>query len=140
MVDLHNVGTFNTDTGFKAGYLNEMERMLEKVLPYAMLKAKPNLESRIRTLKRDWAISHKEADQFRHRSFPNYDQLTTIYAKDRATGKDAQIFIDIIEKIDVGNVVTTNTREERNDFHGCEADVSLVEMNLLTTQLQPSRN
>ncbi|MFQ6636385.1 hypothetical protein Gotur_012485 [Gossypium turneri] len=56
MVDLHNVGTFNTDTGFKAGYLNEMERMLEKVLPYAMLKAKPNLESRIRTLKRDWAI------------------------------------------------------------------------------------
>ncbi|MFQ6636377.1 hypothetical protein Gotur_012485 [Gossypium turneri] len=163
MVDLHNVGTFNTDTGFKAGYLNEMERMLEKVLPYAMLKAKPNLESRIRTLKRDWAIvydmlrgkdnsdfcwdehrqfvvaediSHKEADQFRHRSFPNYDQLTTIYAKDRATGKDAQIFIDIIEKIDVGNVVTTNTREERNDFHGCEADVSLVEMNLLTTQLE----
>ncbi|MFQ6636378.1 hypothetical protein Gotur_012485 [Gossypium turneri] len=106
MVDLHNVGTFNTDTGFKAGYLND----------------------------------HKEADQFRHRSFPNYDQLTTIYAKDRATGKDAQIFIDIIEKIDVGNVVTTNTREERNDFHGCEADVSLVEMNLLTTQLQPSRN
>ncbi|MBA0779996.1 hypothetical protein Gotri_004150, partial [Gossypium trilobum] len=124
MVDLHNVGTFNADTGFKAGYLNEMERMLEKVLPYAMLKAKPNLESRIRTLKRDWAIvydilsgkdnsdfgsdehrqfvvvkdaiwnsyisSHKEADQFRHRSFPYYDQLTTIYAKDRATGKDAQ--------------------------------------------------
>ncbi|MFQ6636380.1 hypothetical protein Gotur_012485 [Gossypium turneri] len=149
MVDLHNVGTFNTDTGFKAGYLNEMERMLEKVLPYAMLKAKPNLESRIRTLKRDWAIVYDMlrgkdnsdfSDQFRHRSFPNYDQLTTIYAKDRATGKDAQIFIDIIEKIDVGNVVTTNTREERNDFHGCEADVSLVEMNLLTTQLQPSRN
>ncbi|MBA0743296.1 hypothetical protein Gogos_005996 [Gossypium gossypioides] len=56
MVDLHNVGTFNADTGFKASYLNEMERMLEKVLPYAMLKAKPNLESRIRTLKRDWAI------------------------------------------------------------------------------------
>ncbi|MBA0736798.1 hypothetical protein Gogos_010299 [Gossypium gossypioides] len=56
MVDLHNVGTFNTDTGFKADYLNEMEIMLEKVLPCAMLKAKPNLESKIRTLKRDWAI------------------------------------------------------------------------------------
>ncbi|MBA0860442.1 hypothetical protein Goshw_017702, partial [Gossypium schwendimanii] len=38
--------------GFKAGYLNELEKMLEKVLPYGMLKAKPNLESRIRTLKR----------------------------------------------------------------------------------------
>ncbi|MBA0722687.1 hypothetical protein Golax_003340 [Gossypium laxum] len=41
---------------FKAGYLNELERMLEKVLPHAMLKAKPNLESRIRTLKRDLTI------------------------------------------------------------------------------------
>ncbi|MBA0783708.1 hypothetical protein Gotri_001375 [Gossypium trilobum] len=30
--------------------------MLEKVLPHSMLKAKPNLESRIKTLKRDWAI------------------------------------------------------------------------------------
>ncbi|MBA0568027.1 hypothetical protein Golob_005547 [Gossypium lobatum] len=30
--------------------------MLEKVLPHAMLKAKPNLESRIRTLKRDLTI------------------------------------------------------------------------------------
>ncbi|MBA0573957.1 hypothetical protein Golob_001202 [Gossypium lobatum] len=29
--------------------------MLEKVLPHAMLKAKSNLELRIRTLKMDWA-------------------------------------------------------------------------------------
>ncbi|KAH1106699.1 hypothetical protein J1N35_010467 [Gossypium stocksii] len=56
MVDLHNTGTFNADAGFKADYLNELEKMLEKVLPNAMLKAKPNLESRIRTLKRDWSI------------------------------------------------------------------------------------
>ncbi|MBA0610795.1 hypothetical protein Godav_011578 [Gossypium davidsonii] len=83
--------------------------MLEKILPHAMLKAGPNLESRIRTLKKDWAIvydmlsgkdnssfgwdehrqlvvakdaSHKEVGQFRHHSFPYYDQLTTIYAKD----------------------------------------------------------
>ncbi|MBA0743298.1 hypothetical protein Gogos_005996 [Gossypium gossypioides] len=118
MVDLHNVGTFNADTGFKASYLNEMERMLEKVLPYAMLKAKPNLESRIRTLKRDWAIV--------------YDMLH---------GKDNSGFVvDIIEKIDAEDVVTANTHEERNDFHGCETDVSLDEMDLLTTQPQPSRN
>ncbi|MBA0754276.1 hypothetical protein Gogos_021248 [Gossypium gossypioides] len=30
--------------------------MLEKILPHAMLKAKPNLESRFKTLKRDWTI------------------------------------------------------------------------------------
>ncbi|MBA0749409.1 hypothetical protein Gogos_003341 [Gossypium gossypioides] len=56
MVNLHNVGTFNTDMRFNASYLNELERMLENILPHAMLKAKPNLESKIRTLKRDWAI------------------------------------------------------------------------------------
>ncbi|KAK8270818.1 hypothetical protein V6Z12_D11G222000 [Gossypium hirsutum] len=53
MVDLHNVRTFNVDTGFKAGYLNELEKMLEKALPNAMLKAKSNIESRIKVLKRD---------------------------------------------------------------------------------------
>ncbi|MBA0695976.1 hypothetical protein Goari_002567 [Gossypium aridum] len=37
MVDLYNVGTYNADTGFKTGYLNELERM-------------------IRTLKSDWAF------------------------------------------------------------------------------------
>ncbi|PPD86699.1 hypothetical protein GOBAR_DD16349 [Gossypium barbadense] len=221
MVDLHNVGTFNADTRFKAGYLNELEKMLEIFLPNAMLKAKPNLESRIRILKRDWSIvydmfsgknnsgfgwdehrqvvvaedavwnsyinthkeagqfkhssfpyydqltaiytkdratgkdaqtdadiieeidvknTHKEAGQFKHSSFPYYDQLTAIYTKDRATGKDAQTDADIIEEIDVKNVTTTNTHEERNDFYGCEADVSLDDIDLSATQLQPARN
>ncbi|MBA0673089.1 hypothetical protein Goklo_029739, partial [Gossypium klotzschianum] len=97
MVNLHNVGTFNADTRFNASYLNELERMLEKVLPHAILKAKPNLNSRIRTLKRDWAIV--------------YDIL------------------DIIKEIDVEDVATANTHEERNDFHRCQSNVSLDEMN-----------
>ncbi|MBA0870819.1 hypothetical protein Goshw_017565, partial [Gossypium schwendimanii] len=121
-----------------------------------MLKAKPDLESRIRTLERDWAIvydilngkdnsdfgsnNHKEANQFRHHSFPYYDQLTVIYDKDRATGKYAQITIDIIKEIDVEDVATANTHEERNDFHRCQSNVSLDEMNLSSTQSQPSRN
>ncbi|MFQ6670583.1 hypothetical protein Gotur_035448 [Gossypium turneri] len=106
MVDLHNIGTFNVDTGFKAGYLND----------------------------------HKEADQFRYRSFPYYDQLTAIYVKDRATGKDAQSTVDIIEEINTKDIATTITHEERNNYHGCEADVSLDEMDLSTTQSQPFRN
>ena len=56
MVDLHNVRTFNANSGFKAGYLGEFQRMLEKIFPHANMKAKPNLESRIRTLKKDWTI------------------------------------------------------------------------------------
>ncbi|MBA0715204.1 hypothetical protein Golax_014118 [Gossypium laxum] len=85
MVDLHNVGTFHADTRVNTDYLNELEIMLENFLPRAMLKARHNLESRIKT----WKKSHKEADQFRHNSFPYYDQLTSIYAKDRATRKNA---------------------------------------------------
>ncbi|MBA0760131.1 hypothetical protein Gotri_022903 [Gossypium trilobum] len=43
--------------------------MLENFLPHAMLKAKPNLELRIRTLKKDWAtvydmLSGKENNNF----------------------------------------------------------------------------
>ncbi|KAK5842914.1 hypothetical protein PVK06_005333 [Gossypium arboreum] len=139
-----------------------------------MLKVKPNLESRIRTLKREWSIvydmlsgknnsgfgwdehrqlvvaedavwnsylnSHEEAAQFRHRSFPYYDQLTSIYAKDLATGKDAQIATDIIEEINAEDVAATNTHEERNDFHGSEADVSLDDIDLSATQPQPAKN
>ncbi|KAH1107545.1 hypothetical protein J1N35_011313 [Gossypium stocksii] len=85
-------------------------------------------------------MSHKEAAQFRHRSFPYYDQLTAIYAKDRATGKDAQTAADIIEEINAEDVVATNTHEERDNFHGSEADVSLDDMDLSATQLQPARN
>ncbi|MBA0785590.1 hypothetical protein Gotri_025485 [Gossypium trilobum] len=40
----------------------------------------------------------KKVSQFRHRSFPYYDQLTAIYAKDRAIRKYAKTTTDIIEE------------------------------------------
>ncbi|MBA0848356.1 hypothetical protein Goshw_001072, partial [Gossypium schwendimanii] len=133
--------------------------MLENILPHAMLKAKPNLELRIKTLKMDWTIiydmlsgkenssfgwdehrqmvavwnyisSHKAASQFRHRSFSYYDQLTSIYAKDRATRNDAQTTAYIVEEIDAENVTTANNLEERNNYRGYENDVSLDEMDV----------
>ncbi|MFQ6653205.1 hypothetical protein Gotur_024723 [Gossypium turneri] len=136
MVDLHNVGTFNAD-------------------------AKPNIESRIRLLKREWSIvydmlndqnnsgfgwdehrqlvvaedvSHKEAVQFRRRTFPYYDQLIAIYARDRATGKDAQTVADVLEEINADDVPTTNMNKERNSFYDCEVDVSLDDMDVSTTE------
>ncbi|MBA0870820.1 hypothetical protein Goshw_017565, partial [Gossypium schwendimanii] len=93
-----------------------------------MLKAKPDLESRIRTLERDWAIVYDILNGKDNSDF------------DRATGKYAQITIDIIKEIDVEDVATANTHEERNDFHRCQSNVSLDEMNLSSTQSQPSRN
>ncbi|KHG08666.1 hypothetical protein F383_35527 [Gossypium arboreum] len=47
-----------------------------------------------------------------------------------ATRKYAQTVVDIIKEIDVEDVVTANTHEQRNDFQGCEADVSLNEIAL----------
>ncbi|MBA0881394.1 hypothetical protein Goshw_027386 [Gossypium schwendimanii] len=63
--------------------------------------------------------SHKTSGQFRHHSFPYYDQLTSIYAKDRATRKDAQTAADIVEEIDAEEVATTNNLEEENNYHRC---------------------
>ncbi|MFQ6669027.1 hypothetical protein Gotur_034437 [Gossypium turneri] len=109
VVDLYNVETYNADTRFNASYLNELERMLEKVLPHAMLKAKPNLESRIRTLKMDWAAVY---DLLSGKDNSSFDQLNSIYAKDRATGKYAQTAADIVEEIDAEDVATANNIEE----------------------------
>ncbi|PPD98525.1 hypothetical protein GOBAR_DD04434 [Gossypium barbadense] len=159
--------TFNADTEFKAGYLNELEKMLENALPRAMLKAKPNIESRIRCLKREWSVvydmlngqnnsgfgwdehrqlvvakdaSHKEASQFRHRSFPYYNQLTAIYARDQATGKDAQTAADVLEEIHAEDERTTYMNEERNTFYDCEADVSLDDMDVSGTDPRGDRD
>ncbi|PPD70354.1 hypothetical protein GOBAR_DD32770 [Gossypium barbadense] len=167
MVDLHNVGTFNADTGFKASYLNELEKMLEKALPNAMLKARPNIESRVRLLKRDWSIvydmlngqnnsgfgwdDHRQVIvaedavwhsylKFRHRSFPYYDQLTAIYAKDRATRKDAQTAADVLEEINAEDVPAADINEERNEYYDCDANVSLDDMDVSATEPQPDRN
>ncbi|KAG8490948.1 hypothetical protein CXB51_014756 [Gossypium anomalum] len=139
MVDLYNTGAFNMDTGFKADYLNELEKMLEKVLPNAMLKAKPNLELRIRTLKRDWSIVY---DMLSGKTIAalvgmSIASLLLLKMRYRATGKDAQIAADIIEEINVEDVAATNTHEKRNDFHGSKADVSLDGMDLSATQPQP---
>ncbi|MBA0812579.1 hypothetical protein Gohar_026536, partial [Gossypium harknessii] len=81
----------------------------------------------IRTLKRDWAIV--------------YDMLS---GKDnsgfvRATGKDAQTAADIVEEIDAEDVATTNNLEEGNNYHRCEGDAYLDEMDVSATQLQPSK-
>ncbi|MFQ6656534.1 hypothetical protein Gotur_026589 [Gossypium turneri] len=155
MVDLHNVGTFNADTGFKADYLNKLEKMLEKALPNVMLKARPNIKSRIRLLKREWSIvydmlngqnnrgfgwdenTHIEAAQFRHRSFPYYDHLISIYARDRATGKDAQTAADVLEEINAQGEPTTDMNEEINEFYDYEADVSLDDMDV--SPMEPRR-
>ncbi|MBA0763161.1 hypothetical protein Gotri_012665, partial [Gossypium trilobum] len=53
-------------------------------------------------------------------------------------GKDAQTTIDIVKEIDAEDVVIAKSLEEGNNYHGCEDDVSLDEMDVSATQSQPS--
>ena len=55
MVDLHNIEKYNADTGFKTGYLLELERMIALKISNCYIKGKPHIECRIKTLKRDWS-------------------------------------------------------------------------------------
>ncbi|MBA0812868.1 hypothetical protein Gohar_026800, partial [Gossypium harknessii] len=87
--------------------------------------AKPNLVSTIRTFKRDWAIVYDILSGKDNRDF------------DRAIGKNAQTAVDIVEEIDAKDVATTNNLEEGNNYHGCEHDVSMDEMDVSATQSQP---
>ncbi|PPD77685.1 hypothetical protein GOBAR_DD25390 [Gossypium barbadense] len=110
MVDLHNVGTFNADTGFKAGYLNELERMLQTVLLNAMLKAKPNIESRVRLLKREWSIVYDMLNGQNNSGFGWDEHRQLVVAEDTVW----ESYLKIREEIETKGVPHLQTRERRN--------------------------
>ncbi|KAF7143945.1 hypothetical protein RHSIM_Rhsim05G0015700 [Rhododendron simsii] len=129
--DLVNKGD-KRDNGFKAGSLTVIEEVLHEKLPGHGIKAKPHIESRIKTLKKDVCIvydmiyggstsgfgwdpntnmvvaekhiwdgyvkSHKDAANWRNRSFPHFEMLLTVFGKDRATGKNAVTAEDVLEE------------------------------------------
>ncbi|PKH89597.1 hypothetical protein CRG98_049958 [Punica granatum] len=50
------MGTHNADIGFKSGYLSELEKMLLEKLSNCGIKARPHIESLLKTLKKECAI------------------------------------------------------------------------------------
>lgn len=56
LVDMVNIGTYKAENGFKPGYLGHLEGALKRTLPDSGLKAKPHIESRIKTLKGQFTI------------------------------------------------------------------------------------
>ncbi|MBA0675292.1 hypothetical protein Goari_016845 [Gossypium aridum] len=107
-----------------------------------MLKVKPNLESRIRTLKEDWAIIYnlfrgKDNSGFgwdKHRHMVVAEDVMW----DSYIRKYAQIAVDIVEELCAEDVANKRNLEEESNENGCEFDVSLNEMDVLATQSQPS--
>ncbi|XP_076891041.1 uncharacterized protein At2g29880-like [Bidens hawaiensis] len=61
LVNMVNAGGFKSDNGFKPGYLLHLEQSLKESLPESGILGKPDvtkphIESRIKTLKKDWQI------------------------------------------------------------------------------------
>ncbi|MBA0634097.1 hypothetical protein Godav_005230, partial [Gossypium davidsonii] len=106
--------------------------MLEKVLPHAMLKAKPNLESRIRTLKRDLAIIYDMLSGKDNSGF-GWDKHRQMVVAEYVVWNS---YINIVEEIDADDATTANNLEEGNNYRGCEDDVSLDEMDVSAIQPQ----
>ncbi|KAI5316737.1 hypothetical protein L3X38_036444 [Prunus dulcis] len=51
LMELHQNTNWRGDSGFKNGYLNILETMLEVKLPNSGLRASPHIESKVKTLK-----------------------------------------------------------------------------------------
>ncbi|KAJ8630543.1 hypothetical protein MRB53_023866 [Persea americana] len=51
-----NAGTHKDDNGFKLGFLGVIEAVLKQKLPGSGIKAKPHIDSRIKTMKKDFRV------------------------------------------------------------------------------------
>lgn len=56
LLELVNNGAYKADNGFKPGYLGFLENSLSVKLPDSGLKGKPHIESRLKTLKKDFTM------------------------------------------------------------------------------------
>ncbi|KAI4319438.1 hypothetical protein MLD38_033035 [Melastoma candidum] len=50
LLDLHNEGKYKADRGFKPGFFDAVERAMRLKLPESGIKARPHIESRLKTL------------------------------------------------------------------------------------------
>ena len=56
LVNMVNNGMYKAENGFKSGYLQHLEQALKESLPNSGILGKPHVESRIKTMKKDWQV------------------------------------------------------------------------------------
>ncbi|KAK9094272.1 hypothetical protein Scep_025741 [Stephania cephalantha] len=66
MVDMVASGVYKCDNGFKPGYLNHVEEALKITCPNSGIKVRPHIESRLKSLKKDWFIVNDMICGIRH--------------------------------------------------------------------------
>ena len=83
LLDLYHEGRFCVDNNFKSGYLKVLETALETKLPGCGIKAKPHIESRIKTLKMQFRTLHDMLTGPNCRGF-NWDPQRKIVTAEKA--------------------------------------------------------
>jgi hypothetical protein len=58
LLEHYNEGNDKQETRLQPGYLKILEVKLSRTLPNARIKAKPHIESRLKTLKKDFQVIH----------------------------------------------------------------------------------
>ncbi|XP_017976784.1 PREDICTED: uncharacterized protein At2g29880-like [Theobroma cacao] len=93
--------------------------------------------------------SHKEVAPFRRKSFPFFNELSLIYARDRAIGKDAQTAIDILEEMqDCNDTINVKTEGENlarysfddEDFSNIQPQTSAPESETTSVRKKKRKN
>ncbi|CAI9112704.1 OLC1v1013182C1 [Oldenlandia corymbosa var. corymbosa] len=152
MLELKRGERFNGENrnGLRKGYQKELERMLQEKLPEHGLKEKLHIESRCKTMKKQYymiyevrnngqlsgfgwddqktcvtasADANPECTFMRNKSFVYYDELAIIWGQDRANGNNAETPADMVKEI----VREENVDQKMNHL-----------TNALTTQMQKS--
>ncbi|KAJ8636626.1 hypothetical protein MRB53_010893 [Persea americana] len=93
-----NAKTYKADNGFKPGFLGVIEAVLKQKLSGSEIKAKPHIDSRIKTMKKDFRIVYdmlngENCSGFGWDPHKNVvvaeDEVWNAYVKDHATTKGA---------------------------------------------------
>ncbi|KAK9093076.1 hypothetical protein Syun_027987 [Stephania yunnanensis] len=135
MVEMVASGVYKCDNGFKPGYSTKVEETLNTTCPNSEIKARPHIESRLKSLKKDWFIVNDMICGIRHgtsgfgfdstsnmvtapedvwedylKSFPHYENSCIIFGNDRAIGEEARAPEDAFE--DVNDVHDSSSTSE----------------------------
>ncbi|KAK9107656.1 hypothetical protein Syun_023667 [Stephania yunnanensis] len=68
MVEMVASGVYKCDNGFMPGYLIKVEEALKTTCPNSGIKARPHIESKLKSLKKDWFIVNDMICGIRHGS------------------------------------------------------------------------
>ncbi|XVE74505.1 hypothetical protein DITRI_Ditri12bG0022500 [Diplodiscus trichospermus] len=68
LLDVHNNGKYTSENELKPSYLQAVEELLKVSLLNSGIKARPHIESRRKSLKKDWATIHDMLNGINHSS------------------------------------------------------------------------